>query len=518
MRRSIGDIRRNRFDLLVIGGGVLGAFVALLGTRRGYSVALLERRDFASGTSSGSGRVVHGGIRYLQGLDVPLMHEAQQEQEAIARIAPQLVRPVRFLVPAEKETLARKARLLGGAWVWRAYRKIAGNELTLKKPEYLTSNRKSKEVSWLDKLGRTAALAYSDLQLRSPERLVVALHRRSASKGAMIANYAEVTDFKIEGSCVRGVRVRDVENGDRFSVKARMVVSAAGAWTPGLEREIGGTHLAETRFARGTHAVLDRPEPEVALAVPVVGGGSASDNREPAARRVFVMPWEGRTLFGATYAPFRDNPDRCKPKMSEVQNLLGTVDAQWPELELQGSDILYPYSGLYPVFDGTHLSRGNFNASLRPRVIDHYEVDGISGLISVMSVKFTTARALAAKVVRIVDRRLTGLPRTVSEADEIGPLEYARPTPIPGIDCLSEDVLDDQDTMKRVVSVAVEKEMALTLEDLLFRRTWIGLLGTRDASWLKQIANWMASRRNWTPRRTRQELASLEHRYDWRLA
>lgn len=518
LRRRIEDIRRGQFDLLVIGGGILGAFVALMGARAGYSVAVLERRDFASGTSSGSGRVIHGGLRYLQRFDIPLMQEAQEEQASIARIAPKLVRPIRFLVPAEKESIPRNARLRVAAWGWRAYRRLAGNDLPLKKSEYLTSETTSQDISWLERIGEPAALAYSDLQLRSPERLVVALLRQAASEGAKIANYAEVTGFEMRGHRVRGVTVRDATNGARFSVASRMVVSAAGAWTPELESQVGGRNLAKTRFARGTHAVLDRPEPDVALALPVVEGGGTSDHHEPSARRVFIMPWEGRTLFGATYSPVGGAPDRCRPDVAEVRGLMETVDEQWPDLALRQSKILYTYSGLYPIFDAQKLSHGGFTASLHPRVVDHQEADGISGLVSAVSVKFTTARALAKQVMRIVDRRLVGSWSGGSTADAIGPLEYAQPTPISGIERVSEKLLDDRDTMERMVAVAAEKEMALTLEDLLFRRTWIGQLGRPDAPWLKQITSWMASRRNWTARRTDRELASLESRYDWRAA
>lgn len=518
MRRDIEALSNRSFDIVVIGGGILGAFVTWYAARRGYSVAMLEKSDFASGTTSASGKVVHGGIRYLQGPHFDLLKEAQKEQEAVARLAPRLVRPLSFLVPPAADSLLQNVRLTCAAWGWRTCRSLAGNGLDLGPTGVVKKKHRSEYGRWLKRLDRSRALLYGDLQLRSPERLVLALHHSSASMGAGIANYVEVTDIILSGNTVRGVRARDRLGQRDFDVKASLVVNAAGAWAPQLEAAFGTHQLGSTHFATGDHVVLDRPEPEIALAVAIPDGASTTLHSEAETRRIFIMPWEGRTLVGATYEPFRSEPDQCVPQPRRVHDLLKTVDRYWPGLDLSRNRPLYTYAGLYPAFDTKPDPEDGFRASLYPRIIDHRTEDDISGLISVVGVKLTTARSLAENILDRMDKqpgieiRPSGASTSVN-----APLELARPTPLPDPDQVTDDLLHERSSMEELVTLASRNEMARTLEDVLFRRTWIGHLGKPEDSWLREVAGMMGRQLGWSSDRTAREVATTQNLYDRRL-
>lgn len=518
MERDLSRLSDRRFDIAVVGGGVLGAFVAWCAARRGKSVALVDKNDFASGTTEASGKVLHGGIRYLQEPSLSLLREAQKEQEVIGRLAPRLVRPLRFLVPSTGDSRLQTLPLRGATWAWCAYRALDGNDLALGPTEFISAEGEATLLPALRRLNRSRALVYGDLQLRSPERLVVALIHSAASMGAVVANYAKVTGFVVSGTAVRGVEGQDRLNRKPFSIEARHVVNAAGVWIPELERLLGTDHYAGTRFGKGAHVLLDRPEPEVALAIPIPDASPASQPGETRNRRVFVMPWEGKTLVGATYTSFRGAPDECAPGREEIRDFLRCATRHWPGLSLTSAPVVYAYSGLYPIFESESAGEG-FQASLRPRIVDHGTEDGISGLISAMSVKLTTARSLAEEILEMIDQEHT------TESGSWPPgecakseLERARPTPLPDPDRLTDELARDLSTLREMVAAAVEEEMAVTLEDFLFRRTWIGHLGRPPAGWLKKVAGIMGRSLGWDEDRTEREIAGVKHLYHRRLS
>lgn len=509
MERDLEGLRRGQFDVVVVGGGILGSWIAWEASHRGYSVGLVERGDFASGTTSSSGKVLHGGIRYLQGPHPGLLREALREQRLLATMAPSLVRPLTFLVPARDSSLPRQLLLRAGALTWRGIRATAGRLEHLPTTVFVSERDRRNFAEVRGRLGWPAAVAYGDLQVRSPERLVIAILRAAADRGAKIANYLEADELCVTGDDVSGVRVRDRLEGDEFSISADQVVNAAGAWAPGIEASTGASNLAHTRFAKGTHVVLDRPEPPIAMALPVSdrpggrgeGGGT---------RRVFVMPWEGRTLVGATYSPFQGSPENCRPERTEISALLSTIDRQWPGLALSDSNMLFAYSGLYPLFDREPAEDGSFEASAHSRVVDHAETNGLSGLVSAVAVKLTTARALAEDVVELLQSKLDrGREPPPSRLQES--LAHAGLTPLnSGLD--PSEVLESQVLLREIVATAVHDEMARTLGDVALRRTWLGHMGTENGRWIEVTVDEMGKHLGWSAARKTRERTALEER------
>lgn len=508
MRRDLSRLGHQQFDLAVVGGGILGAFLARGAAARGLRTALVEKDDFASGTTSGSGKVLHGGIRYLQSLHFGLAREAQREQRGLAATAPDLVRPLPFLVPCRPGRLRERAVLTAGAWAWNGFRRVVREGMDLPPARYLGPD----DVRDLaGTLGGSfgGGMIFHDVQLRSPERFTFEIVREAARAGAVVANYAEAGAILTTGGRVAGLKVRDRLDGRDLEIRAPRIVNAAGAWAPHVTEDVGG-RFPDVALGRGIHVVVNRPEPPAALALPYRGRESAN----PAAdgeRRVFVMPWEGRTLVGASYEPFRGHPDDTEVSATEARDFLETLDVQWPGLGLDDARVLWAYSGLYPVFGRSEIPEGRYAASLRPLVLDHGSVGGPGGLWSVMSVKLSTARELAERVLDSMG---------ADGSSPSGSARAAGPGPAgakPGAGTIGPDDpvarLRDPEQLASVAELAARGEMAMTLPDVLFRRSWIGHLGHPGRRRLEEAAGAMGDALGWSGEEEERQVREAEERY-----
>lgn len=508
MRRNLSLLASRPFDLTVVGGGILGAFIASRAARRGLRVALVEKGDFASGTTSASGKVLHGGIRYLQGLQLSLAREAQREQSALAAMAPELVRTLPFLVPCRRGHLRERLVLRAGTLAWQGFRRFMGEGSRLPATRFLGTSETDRLVENLE--GRfDGGMLFHDVQLRSPERLTFEVLRRAREDGAVISNYTKVVNLRTASGRIVGLEARDRIGGDVFGIDTSHVVNAAGAWAPEVAGGAAGS-FPDVAFGKGIHVVLDRPEPAAALALPHGG----QDSRNPASsgeRRIFVMPWEGCTLVGASYSPHRGSPDAVGVSRDEIRGFLRRLDAAWPGLGLDDSRILYAYAGLYPVFGARSITGERYSASLHPRIVEHGRGGGPEGLLSVMSVKLTTARRLAE---RTVDLLLGSSPHPSeggSESDEgpavAGELESGALNP-------SSDLpLGEPEALPDVARRAASEEMALTLPDVLFRRSWIGHKGPPGREALEEAAEAMSDRLDWPDTERERQIRRAEEVY-----
>lgn len=495
MYRDIDRLSEESFDLAIVGGGILGAFLAHESSRRGMKTALIERRDFASGTTSASGKVLHGGLRYLQHLELGLAAESHREQCRIAALAPRLVRAVPFVVPARSGRTGEAAMLRGAAWGWGVVRRLLPGSDGLPPPRYLDERALGRTLGDATAEGFSGALRFHDWQIRSPERLTVALVCDARDHGAAVANYVEAVGFETSGGRVEGVSALDRRSGRRFRVRARTVANAAGPWGIDLAESVDGS-LSDVDLARGAHVVVDLPEPPASVALPA--RGQAAGSALGTERRVFVMPWEGKTLVGATYSPHRGEVGRVRPEPGEVAAFLDEIGRAWPRLGLRDAEPLFAYAGLYPIFGGGEGDDATFEASLRPRVVDHRAHGGPSGLISAVSVKLTGAWKLAEDVLSLAEEKF-GRDAVTPSRPSSRSLSRAGPTPLASGDDpgTRRSDLAEATRLERAVDVAVREEMAVTVPDFLFRRTSIGHHGRPDRDRLDFIARQMGRRLAW---------------------
>jgi glycerol-3-phosphate dehydrogenase len=477
VQRSLEALAAREHDLLVIGGGIHGAAAAWDAAQRGLATALVEARDFGSGTSWNSLKTIHGGLRYLQSLDVPRLRESVRERRALLRIAPDLVRPLPFVVPVYghgargREAFAAGLRLY--AWLSRDRSDGLREDRRVPEARLLSPGELLERVPGASPHGLSAGALWWDAQVLSSERLTLAFVRAAADAGAAVANHAEAVALLRTGDRVSGARVRDALTGDELEVRARLVLNAAG---PGVDEVLrrGGIARPATPLLRAFNVVLNRP------VVSWEGVGGSADGRF-----LFLVPWRDRAIFGTDYAP----ADTLAGP-TDVERILEKGARAFPWARLGRSDVALVHRGHLPA------SRDATGLLDRPRLVDHARDDAVPGIISMLGVKYTTARSVAEQAVDLVVARL-GAPAAPCRT-AVTPLVQAR---------LLEGGLAER------ARIAVGEEMACTLTDAMLRRLDAGTAGAPEAGDVEVVAGVMAAALGWSAARQAEELRELLETY-----
>jgi glycerol-3-phosphate dehydrogenase len=371
-----------QLDVLVIGGGITGAGIARDAAMRGLRTALVEQADFGAGTSSRSSRLVHGGLRYLEHGALHLVFEASHERHVLLRIAPHLVRPRSFLFPLFAGGRVPRWQLAAGLWLY----------------DGLSLFRNVRRHQWLSKRGMLRAepglrardlrggARYWDAQC-DDARLTLANIRDAHRHGALVANYATVEALETADGRVRGARVRDLETGARLPVRALVTVNAAGPWSDAV-RDDGQAFL---RLTKGAHVAVPRAR---------VGHREAITLLSPLDGRVmFVLPWGDLTYVGTTDTDHDGPPDDVRATGADVRYLLRSANAVFPDARLTPDDVIATWAGLRPLLRPAD-ARDPGAVSREHHIIDR------PGIISVIGGKLTTYRAMAAEAVDRAAARL----------------------------------------------------------------------------------------------------------------
>jgi glycerol-3-phosphate dehydrogenase len=472
VKRDLGALTAREHDLLVVGGGIHGAMVAWDAAQRGLSVALVEAADFGSGASWNSLKTVHGGLRHLQRADVFGLRESAHERRALLRIAPALVRPLSFLVPTYGHGAKGREALFCGLLLndLLTADRNAGlpPEQHIPRGRLLSPDEVRAHVPGLAGAGLTGGALWTDAQVTSSERLLTGVLREASRLGAVLANHAPVAGLlKLDGRVV-GAQVKDTAGGETFEVRARVVVLAAGAGNTPLWASLGLRRPAVPQL-RAINLVLRRS------VGPAVAVGGQADGRY-----LFAVPWCDRTMIGTDYAPASDD-GRPSPTA-----FLALAARAFPWASVAPQDVALVHRGLVP---GTSGASGLWT---RSRVADHAQDDATLGLLSLIAVKYTTARGVAEAA---VDRAVAQLGRPAAPCrTAITTLADARP--LPG-------------TLEEQARLAVQEEMARHLDDVLLRRLDVGTAGAPPADAVARVALVVARELGWSEERTAAERAAL---------
>ncbi|GAA3956622.1 glycerol-3-phosphate dehydrogenase/oxidase [Actinomadura viridis] len=378
------------FDVLVVGGGIVGAGTALDATARGLTVALVEARDWAAGTSSRSSKLVHGGLRYLEQRDFGLVREALRERALLlTRLAPHLVRPVPFLYPL-RHRMWERCYVGAGVTLYDSM----GGARVMPRHRQLTRGAALREAPGLRADALVGAIQYYDAQV-DDARYTMTVARTAAHYGACVATRVEATGFLREGQRVTGASVRDAETGETIAVRARRVVNATGVWTDGAGRMAGTRTPFSVRASKGVHLLVRRDR--ILLNTGLIARTAKSV--------LFVIPWGRHWIIGTTDTPWDRGPDGPAPDAADVDYLLDQVNAL-VRVPLTREDVEGVYAGLRPLLSGeaddtTRLSR------------EHTVAEPVPGLIVVTGGKFTTYRVMAQDA---VDAAVEGLDASVPES------------------------------------------------------------------------------------------------------
>jgi len=489
------------FQVVIIGGGINGVAVARECARAGKRTLLVEQNDFASGVTSRSTRIIHGGLRYLEHGELDLVRESVRERERLLRERSHLVHPLHFLFLLNEQSQRSAMKVRAGLWL---YQRIAG-----RKSADLSEMELKRVERALDAGHQWSIFNYEDAQCEFPERLVAEWMTEAADAGAVVRNHCEVLAVNVTQGRARGVLLRDRISGKDERVEAGWILNCTGPWADRIcQRSSVRTSKPMLGGVRGSHIVLPRfsGAPSAALYTEAADG-----------RPVFVLPWNEQVLVGTTEVPDTTDPAKTAPSNEEIEYLLRTVVKLFPKSKISAHDIKYAFAGVRPLPN----SPGNKASAVTRRhfLHDHTE-DGASRLISVIGGKLTTAASLARECVRkigiavpepkmvamgpgssldpMLDHEILEIARagSVSEKTARGMMEWhgQRAMDIARMALVSAElrapVCPHTSHIVAEVVEAYRKEFAVTLGDVLLRRVPVAL----GACWSESCSREAAAR------------------------
>lgn len=496
---NVDRLARETFEVAVIGGGITGAGIALDAISRGLTVALIEKRDFASGTSSRSSKLIHGGLRYLEQFEFGLVREALRERARLTANAPHLSRPLRFLVPiysrGNRSPLGNsKLKLRLGLWL---YDRLAGRH-TIARHCWLARDDALKLAPRLEPEHLRGAFLYTDC-LTDDARLVIEVIKAAAARGAVVANYARAAAFIRDDARLAGIEIEDQLHHRRIRLQARVVVNATGVWADEVACLADPSARKRLRPSKGIHIVLPAEKFHNTAAVLIPSLGEQ--------RFLFVIPWQGRTVIGTTDTDYTGDLDDPQATRDEIERLVESAARYFPEAVISMNDVINSYAGLRPLVGGDSASTKD--VSRREEI-----AESPSGLISITGGKLTTWRQMAERAVDRVVQKLgrdgvakpsltaqlhlaNGAARNANTDAEATRAAREFAVPVATVEhlmqsyggnyravldltressALKRGLIDDLPHIEAEAVYAARYEMAATVEDVLARRTRLALL------------------------------------------
>ena len=534
MKRFTENYTGEKFDIVVIGGGISGAAVAYDAASRGLSVALIEKGDFGGATSSATSKLVHGGLRYLATMEFGLVRESLRERKNMENIAPNFVYPMQMMVTTNKLKLTNTKWIIkigmilydllsfDKGWTWDKSKRI---------PLHKTFSREKviEQEPNVKREGLTGASVYYDCISIFPERLTLAFIKSAIQYGARVANYARVEGFIYSNDKrIAGVTVRDTITGKTHSVPAELTVNCGGPWADIIlrlaKKKVEGEQL---RRSEGIHIITRKLVNNHIVGTITTKG-----------RHIFIVPWRGHSLIGTTDKEYIGRPDDYRVTEQSIRELLDEVNEAYGFEPLSFKDILHTYGGLRPLVEDQ--TEDVYESSRKYEIYDN-KTDGLDGLITVEGGKYTTSRNLAEQVLKIISKKLKRklkrtitdksflfgcnipnmpafLERIVKENPDFNRTtieylgknygqEYMRVIEIARKNKLLANPINDDGEILAQVVFAVRYELAESLNDILFRRTGIGTLGNPGEKVLRLVAQTAAKELHWSSARIKEELA-----------
>jgi glycerol-3-phosphate dehydrogenase len=514
------------YDVIVVGAGINGAGIARDAALRGLSVLLLDKNDIGSGTSSWSSRLIHGGLRYLEYGEIPLVFESLHERRRLRRIAPHLVKRLRLRIPVYED--GRRGMFLIRMGM------IAYDLLSIGKsiPRHRMLNREAilEKEPGVNSTGLLGAASFFDAQVTFAERLVVENVIAASEAGAHIRTYSPLIGITVAKRRVQNIQFHDAVSGAECQVKGRMIINAAGPWVDRVLATVNREMKPLMGGTKGSHIVVGnfRSSPQDAFYVEAESDG----------RPFFIIPWNHQFLIGTTDKRFSGDPAEATASDDEIDYLLAETNRVFPQANLSRDDVHYAYAGVRPL---PRRPKGPESAITRKHIIKkHGRV--ARGLVSIVGGKLTTYRNLSEQVVDFVVRILHADAANCTTGRAMLPggesLEAARRR-LHQIDCLSSQgrerllsiyggrssqlldlaqrepqllrSLDAEGTVLAAEVIhAIREEFAVTLEDIVHRRMMVGFNADQGQALTGEISALAAAEFSWSRRETAAEVAALE--------
>jgi glycerol-3-phosphate dehydrogenase len=523
-------MRDGHFDIIIIGGGITGAAIARDAITRGFSVALLEKGDFASGTSSRSSKLIHGGLRYLKHAKFGLVFGALRERWTLRTLAPRFVKPLTFLIPVYDDLGTGKLQLSLGLMLYDMLALFR----TEKKHEWLRRGQVELREPMIGRNGLVGGGLYSDF-MTDDAILVLAIVKDSWTHGALVANYIEVVSLEKDSqSRIIGVLAEDLTSGTQITVHGKVVVNATGPWSDELRKLDDPSSKPKLRPAKGSHLIIPKE---------LIGNRDAVVLESRRDRRnIFIVPWDDICLVGTTDTDYTGDLNNIAASPEDIEYLLDSLREYFPENKVTKDDIISTYAAVRPLAAELGVTEDDVSR-------DQLIFESQSGLVSIIGGKLTTHRSMAEALVDYVSDKLareySTHPSHPCETNRL-PLDYNR-AELPGaVENLMRTSKVERDVANHLVEAygpdaakvmesaaenlrlssriaiglpylyaearyAAKYQMTMKLEDFMLRRTQIALrLKDHGRSAASSVAHEMADELGWSPATVAKEIVDFE--------
>ncbi|MBW7858074.1 MAG: glycerol-3-phosphate dehydrogenase/oxidase [Leptonema sp. (in: Bacteria)] len=394
------ELTSARYDVLIVGGGITGIAIAREAAERGLSVCVVEKNDFGGATSAATSKLIHGGLRYLENFEIPLVRESLAERRIMGLAAAHLVKPLPFLIPNLPWAKPHKLILRIGLYLYDLLafdrNKNVPEESHVSGSVHLSQRELLAIDPNLTHIAKGSLLYYDYLSLH-PERLTLAFLKSAVQKGTVFHNHCEATSFLIDESgnrrTVQGAEIRDTITGKTATIQSQITINASGPW---MDLVLGlADKTSQTKLSRSTGIHF--------LTKPIFSHNNAVLFRTRSGRHFFVVPWQGYSLIGPTDRPYSKHPDELRPEQEDIDQLFEDINDTIPGAPLTKDMILDIPIGIRPlIFSG----KSTYKASRKYEILDHETKDGLQGLISVAGGKLTTSRRLGEDVIKLILAKL----------------------------------------------------------------------------------------------------------------
>lgn len=528
---------KTEYDIIIIGGGITGANALWDATLRGYNCLLIEKNDYASGTSQATSKLIHGGLRYLKNLEFGLVRESLAERKYLAKITPHAVRPMGFIISIR--SLFDRIKLFLGMELYNLLSFDRNKDLDFDNtlPKYRW-NSKLETIYKIPGILRNKLLGsfqYYDYANINPERHTSEFIFSAKEKGAQAFNYVSLTALKKQNAGGYTVGITDSLTGKNYLLSAKVVINSAGPWADYIESMLGVSTLKKIVRSKGIHAVIRN----------IVGNETVILEKKDGSH-LFVIPWRGKTIVGTTDTVYDKHPDHFFVTQSELISLLDEVNFSFGFAKIKLEDIVYFYGGLRPLVEDVDSTEGTYSASRKSEIL-HYEEYGYPGFFSALGGKYTTSRAVAETLLNAIDlyfgkkdsksiTKFTPLlaGRYENKLELVQNLEVKFPkvagfkleTLVNRYGSLTYKILsikgkeeyripNGEIYFEEEVDYILQNEDIYHLTDFYFRRSGFGTVGKPELSEFKKLNSKIAKTFGWTSVRLKEEEKLVLQKYVW---
>jgi glycerol-3-phosphate dehydrogenase len=491
IKRDPYSISKRSYDLIIIGGGIYGTMLSFVAAQKGIKSLLLEKDDFGGATSYNSLRILHGGLRYLQKLDIRRFFESVDERKWFMKNFSGLVEPIPCLMPLYgrglyRVSVFRAALLLNDLLSANRNSGINnGNKIPSGK---IVSDEKVKNIfSLVDPQGLQGGAVWFDGSIPDSEIVIKEIIKKSVSLGSEVLNYTEVKDLIAEDGRVKGVLASDGISGQTFKFLSSSVINSAGPWSREISKRFDADYPELFKSSIAWNVLFGREAlSDHALAITPQRSGAPT---------LFLRPWKGMLFAGTIHEPWNKVEKNPMPSANSVHNFINDLNSSIPKLNISENDILHIYAGLLPA-----KSEGSSKLAVREVILDHSRRKGPKGLYSLSGVKFTTARLVSLKALDFIFPNLNGRTKEIDfqydsiQKEQLGIYNFNW--------CPDENNNSWREDLKKII----DEESVMHLDDLILRRTTIGDNPNRALELASSFSNFFG----WDNKRREMEISRIE--------